>query len=264
MPGALFLHLAQANPPAPPPDAALQVHSVWDFVVKGGLIMVPIGLCSLVALAVVTDRILALRRSRVAPRPFVAEMQALRRTPRRALDLARRNGSPVASVLAVALRDRDQPAPVRERHMEEAGHREVVRLRQRMRLLSALPQVATMLGLLGTIFGMIRTFSVVAASGETLGRTEHLAKGIYEAWTATAAGLLVAIPTMIAYHTLMGRLDAAVAEIDRVAREWLEAEHTPAEPQDDTDEPAAALNAAPAKPGAVAPLEGAPLAGAPA
>jgi biopolymer transport protein ExbB len=244
MPSFVWTMLAQATPPAADTQA-LQVHSVWDFVVKGGWIMVPIGLCSLVALAVVTDRALALRRSRVAPRAFLAELASLRRTPRRALEAASKHPSPAAAVLAVAIRDRDEPAMVRERRIEEAGHREVVRLRQRMRLLSALPQVATMLGLLGTIFGMIRTFSVVAASGETLGRTEHLAKGIYEAWTATAAGLLVAIPTMVAYHALMGRLDGAVADLDRVAREWLEGEKAPPAPEE-VAEPAAPAAATPA------------------
>jgi biopolymer transport protein ExbB len=79
-----------------------------------------------------------------------------------------------------------------------------------------------MLGLLGTVFGMIKTFQAVAASSEALGKTEMLAKGIFEAWTCTAAGLLVAIPVLVAYHYLQGKIDALVAEIDRVAVEWLE------------------------------------------
>src|SRR5262249_26668228 len=97
-------------------------------------------------------------------------------------------------------------------------------LRHRMRLLSALPQVSTMLGLLGTIFGMIKTFQAVAASGQALGKTELLAKGIFEAWTCTAAGLLVAIPVLIFYHVLMGRIDGLAVEMDRVATDWIERE----------------------------------------
>jgi biopolymer transport protein ExbB len=106
----------------------------------------------------------------------------------------------------------------------EAGRRELVRLRHRMRLLGALPQVATMLGLLGTVLGMIKTFQAVAASGQSLGKTELLARGIFEAWANTAAGLLVAIPVLIAYHALLGRIDARIVELDRAATDWIESE----------------------------------------
>jgi biopolymer transport protein ExbB len=98
------------------------------------------------------------------------------------------------------------------------------KLRQRMRVLSSLPQVATMLGLLGTVFGMIRTFTVVAASADSLGKTERLAQGIHEAWTATAAGLVVAIPAILAFQWLMARIDAAAGALDNAAALWLAGE----------------------------------------
>ena len=88
-------------------------------------------------------------------------------------------------------------------------------------LVAALPQAATMLGLLGTVLGMIRTFTVVAASADSLGKTERLAQGIHEAWTATAGGLIVAIPTLLAYHIIMARIDAAAAALDHAAALWL-------------------------------------------
>jgi biopolymer transport protein ExbB len=103
-----------------------------------------------------------------------------------------------------------------------------------MRLLSAIPQVATMMGLLGTVLGMIRTFTVIAASGESLGKTERLAQGIHEAWTATAGGLIIAIPTLLAFQIIMGRIDAAAAALDGAARLWLDAPETTA-PSDDQE-----------------------------
>jgi len=106
--------------------------------------------------------------------------------------------------------------------MQESALREIVSLRRYMRVLSSLPQVATMLGLLGTVFGMIKTFQSVAAMGESLGKTEALAEGIYEAWAATAAGLVVAVPVLVAYHFLMGKIDSRVAEMDVVMEDWLE------------------------------------------
>src|ERR1041384_7107982 len=92
--------------------------------------------------------------------------------------------------------------------------------------------------LLGTVVGMIRTFTVIAASGESLGKTERLAQGIHEAWTATAGGLIIAIPTLLAFQVLMSRSDAAAAALDGAARLWLEADEAPV-PAPDPEVPAA-------------------------
>ena len=78
------------------------------------------------------------------------------------------------------------------------------------------------MGLLGTIFGMIKAFQTVATSGEALGKTELLAEGIYQAMITTAAGLLVAIPVIIAYHLLCAKIDRLVEEMDRITLEFVE------------------------------------------
>lgn len=226
--------VAQAAPaaggpaPAHPTAAAgaLEIDSLFDFVIKGGWAMIPIGLCSLVALAIIAERFLVVRRSRVIPRGFVDQLASMAHDRNRALQYCRDNPSPIARILGVAVKRGGQPIEQIEKHVEEAGGREVVNLRKHMRLLSALPQVATMLGLLGTVFGMIKTFQAVAATSEALGKTEMLAKGIFEAWTCTAAGLLVAVPVLVAYHYLMGKIDSIVGEIDEVAVEWVEGEKT--------------------------------------
>jgi len=87
-----------------------------------------------------------------------------------------------------------------------------------------------MLGLFGTILGMIKTFQAIAVSGQSLGKTELLARGIFEAWACTAAGLMVAIPTLIMYHVLMGRIDARVADLDRIASDFIEDKPIASEP----------------------------------
>jgi len=200
----------------------VKLQSVWDFVVRGGPTMVAIGLCSLLALTVIVERGVILRRRGVIPPRLLASLKVLAADRRRALDFCRADDSPAAVVLAAVIAHRDKGEEKVEKAVREAGSRVLVRLRRRMRLLSALPQVSTMLGLLGTIFGMIKTFQAVAASGQTLGKTELLAKGIFEAWTNTAAGLLVAIPVLVVYQVLMGRIDGAAAELDGLAREWIE------------------------------------------
>lgn len=200
------------------------VATVLDMVVKGGWVMVPLGLCSLVALTVVVERLVVTRGVRVAPPGLLAAVGSMRGNLRQALAACGASPSPLSAVLIAAIRAAAEPREVQERRMAEAGQREVQKLRRRMRLLSALPQAATMLGLLGTVLGMIRTFTVVAASGESLGKTERLAQGIYEAWTATAAGLVIAIPTLLAYHVIMGRIDGAAAALDWAASRWLDSE----------------------------------------
>lgn len=227
MNGMTGLLLAQTAPSA-------QIDSVWDLIVKGGPVMVPIGLCSLAALTLTVERLISLRRGFVVPQDLLGEVTPfLHRESRNiadALAACKRNGSPLANVLAVAIKRIDQPAETIERHVEEAGEREVVRLRKHFRMLSVIASVAPLLGLLGTITGMITAFQTVAAAGEALGRTELLAKGIYEAMVTTAAGLIVAIPTLLAYHWISARVDHLVAEIDALTVEFIENHASPSGP----------------------------------
>lgn len=219
----MFINLAAATPPVDP----LSAMSVWDFAVKGGPTILVIVLVSLLALAVTVERLVITRRSAVTPPEFLATIKPLAADPARALEACRANGSPIANILAAAIRHRRDPIDILHKSIGEAGKRELVRLRHRMRLMSALPQIATMLGLLGTILGMIKTFQAVASSGQSLGKTELLARGIFEAWACTAAGLLVAIPVLILYHVILGRIDARTAELDKIATEWLDAQSEP-------------------------------------
>lgn len=217
------MFLAQVQPP--PPIANVEIHSALDFVIKGGWAIAPIIVCSIFALTLVVERLISLRRRRVIPPRFVAALKSVNGDSSNELELCRADDSPIAHILAVAIRHRNDSIELREKRVEEAGQREVVDLRKHMRVLSALPQVSTMLGLLGTIFGMIKTFQAIASTGEALGKTEMLAKGIYEAWTATAAGLLVAIPTLVAFHFLQGRIDSMIAAIDRAVVDWLDVDN---------------------------------------
>ncbi len=206
------------------------VSTVWDMTVQGGWIMIPLGLCSLVAMTIVVERVVLTRRVRVVPPALLEALMSLRHDPRRAMDRCSADTSPLSAVVLAAIKTRSAPRAQQEKAVGAAGEREIRKLRERMRLLSSLPQVATMLGLLGTVLGMIRTFTVVAASADALGKTERLAQGIHEAWTATAGGLIVAIPTLVAFHMIMARIDAAAAALDNAANLWLSADDEPATP----------------------------------
>jgi biopolymer transport protein ExbB len=199
--------------------------SVWDFVVKGGVMMIPIGLCSLVAMTVVAERLVSLRRRRVIPETFLPGLRKIMSKhpdePRRAIEYCRRDGSPVSRVFAAGLRRLGGSLDVVERHIQEAGQREVLGLRKYLRVLSVIATVTPLLGLLGTILGMITAFQTVASSADALGRTEMLAGGIYEAMVTTAAGLVVAIPVLVCYHWLSARVQNTVMEIDHMTVDFV-------------------------------------------
>ena len=139
-----------------------------------------------------------------------------------ALAYCRENGSPIATVVAAGVKKLGEPIERLEKHIEEAGQREVLKLRKHLRLLSVVAAIAPLLGLLGTILGMIEAFQTVAVSGESLGKAELLAKGIYRAMITTAAGLSLAIPVLIAYHWILGKIDSLVVEMDTLTVEFVD------------------------------------------
>ena len=210
-------------------DSAVQVQSVWDFLVKGGPMMIPIILCSLVALAVIVERLFSLRRSVVIPSGFADKVRAALNSGKgdaedqeRAMACCRDDGSPMAGVFLAGLKRLYVSEAQREKAIQEAGEREVFQLRKYLRLLAVVATLAPVMGLLGTVFGMIKAFQTVAVSGEALGKTEMLARGIYEALITTAAGLLLAIPVLIAYHWMVSKVERLVHEMDRTTIEFFE------------------------------------------
>lgn len=204
--------------------AAAAATSLWSLIVKGGVLMIPIGACSLLALTLIVERSISLKRANVMPPRFIPGLRdALARGGTgEALSYCERDASPIAGIFCAALRRLNQPLDVLERHIEQAGQREVFKLRRYLRWLSVIAALSPLLGLLGTVFGMIRAFQTVAASSAALGRTELLAQGIYEALVTTAAGLIVAIPCVVAYHGLTAWVDRLIAEMDALTMQFIE------------------------------------------
>lgn len=206
--------------------ASVEIHSVWDFVVKGGPLMIPIGLCSLVALTVIIERMVSLRRRNVLPADFLPGLKKVLGNGNddrdEALEYCHNNGSPIANLFAAGIKRLGEPVELVEKYIQEAAQREVLKLRKYLRVLVAIASTAPLMGILGTTFGMITAFQTVAASSEALGKAELLAEGIYEAMITTAAGLLVTIPVLFAYHWLSAKIDRLVSEMDQVTVEFVE------------------------------------------
>jgi biopolymer transport protein ExbB len=217
--------LAHTTPTVPPASSA-EIESVWDFVLKGGVLMIPIGLCSLIALTVFAERLISLRRKHIIPPGFMPGLEKKLNgglsDPEGAIDYCTKDGSPAAAVCAAGLKRIDGSIEAVERCIAETGEREALKLRKHLRVLSVIAAISPLMGLLGTIFGMIKAFQTVALSGDALGRTETLAEGIYVAMITTAAGLIVAIPCLIFYHWLSAKVQKLVMEMDQMSVEFVE------------------------------------------
>lgn len=204
------------------PEGTIPIGNLWGILKGGGPLMIPIGLCSLVLLAVLFERITALRRDRIVPMAFVTRfLRQIRRgdlDAKTAIELCDENKSPVAQVFAGAIRKWGRPGVEVEQGILDTGERVVQNMRKHLRIISGVATVAPLLGLLGTVVGMIRAFNDVATA-DALGRPELLAGGISQALLTTAAGLCVAIPALIAHMALVGHVDRLTIEIDRHGQE---------------------------------------------
>lgn len=188
-----------------------------EYLWAGGPVMIPIGLASVVALATFLERLFVLRRQRVVPQAFAVEVVELVRQRRYddALTRCKTHPVPVSRVLEAAIELRDHPrSRIRER-IEEVGRREAADLERFVPVLGTIASVSPLLGLLGTVGGMILTFQVIQTQG--LGNVGSLAGGISQALITTFAGLTVAIPTLIANRYVLARVDALLLDLEEVA-----------------------------------------------
>ena len=193
-----------------------------DLFLAGGPMMWPIAACSVVVVAFAIERQVLLRRRRVIPKDFVTRFLEHLKTGQldraEALELCEKNGSPIAQVFAHGVRKWGKPSVEVEQAIIDGGERQIGILRKHLRVLNTVATVSPLMGLLGTVWGMILCFNELATSTAIGGKTEGLAKGIGMALVATAGGLCVAIPALILYMYLAGRVDAVVMEMDMLAQ----------------------------------------------
>lgn len=199
--------------------------SFLELLEAGGLqFMIPIGLCSLLGVTIIIERSISLRRRAIMPRNFMPGLKSVFRHDggdrSAGLDYCHADGSPIARVVAAAIRKLHKPQETVERAIEDAGGIEVLRLRRYLRLLYGVSAVAPMIGLLGTVWGMIKAFQVAAVAG--LGKAGLLAEGIYIALVTTLAGLVVAIPVLMFYYYFQGKIDDVVHEMNDVTMDFLD------------------------------------------
>lgn len=192
---------------------------------KGGPIMWPILLCSVVAFAIVVERVYYLRRVYVDACKFTAEIgrSVKRNRIMDAIEQCEKTPGPVAEILKQGLLKHDRPrAEIREAVEDTALH-EVPLLERNLPLLATVAHIAPLLGLLGTVTGMVEAFRVIQEKSTAVSPVNpgDLAGGIWEALLTTVFGLCVAIPTYVAYNYLTSRVDRFVLDMEKSATELL-------------------------------------------
>lgn len=191
-----------------------------DYIQKGGLLMWPILVCSIVAIAVFAERLFYLHRASINVGEFLKGLSNLlqRRNFAEALHESAGTPGPVARVIHSAIIRHNAPRSELREIVQEAGQLEVPKLERFLGVLATIAFLAPLLGLLGTVAGMIDAFGTIASHGGYATVTE-LSAGVYKSLLTTAAGLVVATPTFVAYSYLSSRVNAMLHDMERAGIE---------------------------------------------
>jgi len=206
---------------------------VIDVLISGGPVMIPLGLISLVAFAIVFERLWVLRRSNYLKDSTVSMLSQLlaNREYRAAVEYTRRHSGPFAELVGTMVENRSAPYDELKEILQDTGRRQLLGLQRGLPALATIVAGAPLLGLLGTVLGMIKIFAVVASAGSSI--TEQLSSGIAQALITTATGLIIAIPVLFVHSFLEARAIDILSEIETQLLDFL---HLVRRPEADDEE----------------------------
>ena len=199
---------------------------MFEIIKAGGWVMVPILLCSVIAVAIIGERLWALQRKKVcSPHLLPHVWQWVKNNQLDAEHIAGlMKDSPLGRVLAAGLINRHYDRAIMKESIEDAGRHVAFDLERYLNTLGTIAAVSPLLGLLGTVTGIIRSFNVISGA-QGMSNPALLAGGISEALITTAAGMMVAIPTLICYRYFRGRVDELVVYMEQEALKLVEILH---------------------------------------
>jgi len=194
---------------------------VVDILISGGPVMIPLGVLSMVALAIIIERLWVLRRGNFLQAATVQTLSGLLAGSkfRGAVDFCHRHPGPFTDLVTALIENRKAPYEELKEILEDTGRLQLMSLQRGLPALATIVAGAPLLGLLGTVIGMIKIFSVVATSGS--GITEQLSSGISQALITTATGLVIAIPALFTYSYLESRAVAILSDIEAQILDFL-------------------------------------------
>ena len=198
---------------------------MFELVKAGGWLMLPIIVCSVVALAIIVERIWSLQMRRVLPKHLVAQVWRWEKVHQLNDENLRdlQASSPLGSILAAGILNRYQSRDIMKESIEDTGRHIVHELERYLNTLGTIAAITPLLGLLGTVIGMIKVFATITTQG--VGDPGALAGGISEALLTTAAGMSVAIPTLMFFRYFRGRVRMLVLRMEQEAMTMIEIMH---------------------------------------
>lgn len=197
--------------------------SFWQLFIAGGPVMWPILLCSIFALGIAIEKFWYLRKISVDTQDFLGKIlsKMKRHETKEALNICDSINSPIANILKAGILKYDRPRPQIIEAIEDASLYEIPRLEKSLTALASIAHVSPLLGLLGTVTGMVRCFQTIQAKATSFHPVSpgDLAGGIWEALLTTVAGLIVAIPTFLVYNYLVNRVNHFILEMEKASTE---------------------------------------------
>lgn len=197
--------------------------NLWQILMAGGPVMWPIYLCSIFALAIILERFWHIHRIKIDTQRFLSDIfeQMKRHQVKEALQICDNTKSPVSHILKAGILKYDRPRPQIKEAIEDAALYEIPKLEKNLSALATIAHIAPLLGLLGTVTGMVRCFQTIQAKATSFHPVSpgDLAGGIWEALLTTVAGLVVAIPAYVAYNYLVSRVNNIILEMEKASTE---------------------------------------------
>jgi len=200
----------------------------------GGWLMIPLFICSVISIAIIAERFWSLQKKRIAPGELVTQIWQwlqYKQVDEQRIKALQAN-SPLGQVLAAGLLNRNSSRDITKESIQDVGRHVTVAMERYLNTLGTIAAISPLIGLLGTVIGMIKVFAVITAEG--VGNPETLAGGISEALITTATGLVVAIPSLIFYRYFRGKINKLVVGMEEQAMQLIEILH--GERQFDVDE----------------------------
>jgi len=197
------------------------MQNILGFLSKGGIIMYPLFLCSIAALAVAIEKSIALRRRKIIIPEVVAVLENVKESHDfgLAVSICEKHHGPLANIVRISLENHGLPREELKEALLDQGRQEVHQLERGLGVLETVAGIAPLLGLLGTVLGILKVFKVIAELG--VGQAAALAGGISEALITTIAGLFIGIPALVAYNFFAHKAEALVLEIEKYSNRLL-------------------------------------------
>ncbi len=195
---------------------------IWEMILKGGIMMIPLIFTSIVGLAVVIERAYFLRSRRIIRHDVVDLINHIEKLEdiEGVVENLSNSDGPFLNIVRIALKNRKRPRDEIKEAIIDQGRQEARILERGLTTLETVAGISPLLGLLGTVLGMIKVFRVITVQG--LGQTQSLSGGISEALITTVVGLSIAIPTLVTYNYFSRKVEELVLEIEKYSSQLLE------------------------------------------